>query len=72
MEVNHKVIRVQKYLLDIADEEKSVQYKFLCKQKLDNKKRRVVPYNVNNDKNMGSPSYYELYRTVSYYSRCYA
>ena len=49
-----------------------VQYKFLCKQKLDNKKRRVVPYNVNNDKNMGSPSYYELYRTVSYYSRCYA
>lgn len=31
MEVNHKVIRVQKYLLDIADEEKSVQYKFLCK-----------------------------------------
>ena len=34
--------------------EKKVQYKFLCKQKIGNKKRRVVPYNVNNDKNTGA------------------
>ena len=34
MEVNHKVIRVQKYLLDIADEEKFVVGVELTKEKL--------------------------------------